>query len=216
MEASSHGLDQYRLDGVRVTAAAFTNLSHDHLDYHADMASYFAAKLRLFADLLPQGGTAVVNADAAAGAARDRDRAPAPAAPHHLRQRRAPTSGSLKQKPTPQGQLLEIGLFGAHHVAEFPVAGGFQAENVLAALGLVIGSGVGRRQDRRPGRQPGRRAGPHRACRGHAGRRRGLCRLRAQARRARGRAGDAAPACGAASWSWCSAAAATATAASGR
>jgi UDP-N-acetylmuramoyl-L-alanyl-D-glutamate--2,6-diaminopimelate ligase len=61
MEASSHGLDQHRLDGVKVTAAAFTNLSQDHLDYHADMASYFEAKLRLFSDLLPQGGTAVVN-----------------------------------------------------------------------------------------------------------------------------------------------------------
>ena len=64
MEASSHGLDQHRLDGVKVTAAAFTNLSRDHLDYHADMASYLAAKLRLFADLLPQGGAAVVNAEA--------------------------------------------------------------------------------------------------------------------------------------------------------
>ncbi|TXH34352.1 MAG: UDP-N-acetylmuramoyl-L-alanyl-D-glutamate--2,6-diaminopimelate ligase, partial [Rhodospirillaceae bacterium] len=63
MEASSHGLDQYRLDGVQVTAAAFTNLSRDHLDYHGNMHDYLAAKLRLFAELLPAGGTAVVNAD---------------------------------------------------------------------------------------------------------------------------------------------------------
>ena len=63
MEASSHGLDQYRLDGVRVTAAAFTNLSRDHLDYHGDMDAYWAAKLRLFSDLLAADGTAVLNAD---------------------------------------------------------------------------------------------------------------------------------------------------------
>ena len=63
MEASSHGLDQFRLDGVRVKAAAFTNLSRDHLDYHATMEAYLAAKLRLFTDLLDQDGTAVLNAD---------------------------------------------------------------------------------------------------------------------------------------------------------
>jgi UDP-N-acetylmuramoyl-L-alanyl-D-glutamate--2,6-diaminopimelate ligase len=63
MEASSHGLDQYRLDGIRISAAAFTNLSRDHLDYHPDMASYLAAKMRLFDELLAPGGTAVLNAD---------------------------------------------------------------------------------------------------------------------------------------------------------
>ena len=55
MEASSHGLDQSRLDGVRLTAAAFTNLTRDHLDYHGSLEAYRAAKLRLFADLLPEG-----------------------------------------------------------------------------------------------------------------------------------------------------------------
>ncbi len=63
MEASSHGLDQRRLDGVRLTAAGFTNLSRDHLDYHPDMESYFAAKMRLFEALLAPGQTAVVDAD---------------------------------------------------------------------------------------------------------------------------------------------------------
>src|SRR4029078_9317327 len=62
-EASSHGLDQHRLDGVRIKAAGFTNLGRDHLDYHPDMQSYLAAKLRLFSELLPADGTAVVNAD---------------------------------------------------------------------------------------------------------------------------------------------------------
>ncbi|MBV9584518.1 MAG: UDP-N-acetylmuramoyl-L-alanyl-D-glutamate--2,6-diaminopimelate ligase, partial [Alphaproteobacteria bacterium] len=63
VEASSHGLAQFRLDGVAVAAAAFTNLSRDHLDYHGDMAAYRAAKQRLFRDLLPPGGCAVLNAD---------------------------------------------------------------------------------------------------------------------------------------------------------
>jgi UDP-N-acetylmuramoyl-L-alanyl-D-glutamate--2,6-diaminopimelate ligase len=63
IEASSHGLDQHRLDGIRLSAAGFTNLTHEHLDYHASMEDYFAAKARLFESLLPQGGTAVVNAD---------------------------------------------------------------------------------------------------------------------------------------------------------
>jgi len=64
MEASSHGLDQYRLDGVKLMAAGFTNLSRDHLDYHGDMAAYFEAKTRLFSELLSEGGCAVLNADA--------------------------------------------------------------------------------------------------------------------------------------------------------
>src|SRR6202023_1279174 len=63
LEASSHGLDQYRLDGVRVTAGGFTNLSRDHMDYHPDVAHYLAAKLRLFRDLIAADGAAVVSAD---------------------------------------------------------------------------------------------------------------------------------------------------------
>ena len=63
MEASSHGLDQFRLDGVRLAAGALTNLTRDHLDYHGTMAAYRAAKLRLFAELLPSGAPAVANAD---------------------------------------------------------------------------------------------------------------------------------------------------------
>ncbi|MBY0408176.1 MAG: hypothetical protein K2Q01_10825, partial [Rickettsiales bacterium] len=63
MEASSHGLDQHRLDGVRIMAAAFTNIARDHLDYHGTEEAYFKAKARLFTELLPSGGTAVLNAD---------------------------------------------------------------------------------------------------------------------------------------------------------
>src|ERR1700726_4215994 len=62
-EASSHGLDQYRLDGVRISAGGFTNLSRDHMDYHPDVAHYLAAKLRLFRDLVAPGGAAVISAD---------------------------------------------------------------------------------------------------------------------------------------------------------
>ncbi len=140
MEASSHGLDQHRLDGVAVTAAAFTNLSQDHLDYHRTMEAYFEAKLRLFGELLPAGGTAVVNARLTqAGRVMETAR--------RRRHRLITFGGSgadialLKQRPIPQGQVLDIEIFGARHVAEFPVAGAFQAENLLAALGLVIGSG---------------------------------------------------------------------------
>ncbi len=78
-EASSHGLDQHRLDGVLLKAAGFTNLGRDHLDYHPTIESYLAAKLRLFSELLPEGGTAVINVDAAEGAVLSRRRR-APAA----------------------------------------------------------------------------------------------------------------------------------------
>src|SRR6185312_561707 len=63
LEASSHGLDQFRLDGVRIAAGGFTNLSRDHMDYHPDVAHYLAAKLRLFRELVPPGGAAVISAD---------------------------------------------------------------------------------------------------------------------------------------------------------
>jgi UDP-N-acetylmuramoyl-L-alanyl-D-glutamate--2,6-diaminopimelate ligase len=115
-------------------------LSQDHLDYHQTMEAYFTAKRRLFDELLPEGGAAVINA-----------RLPqAKSLIEVARQRRqqAITFGGAgsdialhKQRPIPQGQVLEIELFGKRHTTEFPVAGGFQAENLLAALGLVIGSG---------------------------------------------------------------------------
>jgi UDP-N-acetylmuramyl-tripeptide synthetase/UDP-N-acetylmuramoyl-tripeptide--D-alanyl-D-alanine ligase len=140
MEASSHGLDQFRLDGVRVTAAAFTNLGRDHLDYHATMAEYLAAKQRLFESLLIDGGTAVLNADAP-------EFVSLVALCHHrgLRVigygRRASEIRLERAVPTPAGQRLTIGLFGKRHELDFPLAGEFQAMNALAALGLVIGGG---------------------------------------------------------------------------
>jgi UDP-N-acetylmuramyl-tripeptide synthetase/UDP-N-acetylmuramoyl-tripeptide--D-alanyl-D-alanine ligase len=140
MEASSHGLDQFRLDGVRVAAAAFTNLGRDHLDYHPTMAEYLTAKQRLFETLLIDGGTAVLNADAP-------EYVTLVALCHHrgLRVigygRKASEIRLERTVPTPAGQRLTISLFGKRHELDFPLAGEFQAMNALAAVGLVIGGG---------------------------------------------------------------------------
>jgi UDP-N-acetylmuramoyl-L-alanyl-D-glutamate--2,6-diaminopimelate ligase len=141
MEASSHGLDQFRLDGVQLSAAAFTNLSRDHLDYHGSMEAYLAAKLRLFDALLPAGGGAVINADM--------DVAGAVVAVARARHQQVITFGRtgreirlLRQTPTASGQLLELEVLGRRHELVFPVVGLFQAQNLLAALGLAIGSGA--------------------------------------------------------------------------
>ena len=141
LEASSHGLHQYRLDGIRVSAAAFTNLTRDHLDYHGSMETYLAAKLRLFTELLRDGGTAVVNLDDPAGAkvaeacrARGLTLLTCGRAPGDLQ--------LLEQQPTATGQTLKLRLFGKDYAAALGVAGAFQADNLLAALGLVIAGGV--------------------------------------------------------------------------
>jgi len=141
IEASSHGLDQCRLDGVTLTAAAFTNLSRDHLDYHPTMEAYLAAKRRLFDTLLPQGAVAVLNADAPEYAAL-RDICLA-------RRQRVIGYGRagddirlVSATPVPQGQDLEIVAFGQSRRVTLPLAGAFQAMNVLAAIGLTVGSGL--------------------------------------------------------------------------
>ena len=140
IEASSHGIDQHRLDGLHLTAAAFTNLTHEHLDYHHSMDAYFAAKARLFEVLLPPGGTAVVNADS--------DRAEALGALCRRRGIRFWTYGAkgaefrlLADDPTPTGQHLVLEVLGTRHEIDLPLVGGFQASNALAALGLVVATG---------------------------------------------------------------------------
>jgi UDP-N-acetylmuramoyl-L-alanyl-D-glutamate--2,6-diaminopimelate ligase len=140
IEASSHGLDQHRLDGLKLSAAAFTNLTHEHLDYHPTMDAYFAAKARLFETLLPAGGTAVVNGDS--------DRAAELGAICARRGVRFWTYGAkgrelklLRDEPTPAGQHLVIEVLGTRHEVELPLVGGFQASNALAALGLVVATG---------------------------------------------------------------------------
>jgi UDP-N-acetylmuramoyl-L-alanyl-D-glutamate--2,6-diaminopimelate ligase len=140
IEASSHGLDQHRLDGLKLSAAAFTNLTHEHLDYHPTMDAYFAAKARLFEALLPADGTAVVNADS--------DRAAQLGDICARRGVRFWTYGAkgremrlLRDEPTPAGQHLVVEVLGTRHEVELPLVGDFQASNALAALGLVVATG---------------------------------------------------------------------------
>jgi len=140
IEASSHGLSQHRLDGVRVTAAAFTNLTRDHLDYHGTMAAYFAAKKRLFADVMAPGGTAVLNADTPEFAELERlSRAAGHRVLAYGRFGGEIAIETLAREP--HGQRLEIKVLGRPAAVELPLVGEFQAMNALAALGLVIGTG---------------------------------------------------------------------------
>jgi UDP-N-acetylmuramoyl-L-alanyl-D-glutamate--2,6-diaminopimelate ligase len=140
-EASSHGLHQYRTEGVPVAAAAFTNLSRDHLDYHGDMAAYFTAKLRLFSEVLSADGTAVVWADDPQ-ADRVIDLA-------HARGNRLMMVGEhgdalrlVSRDPTLLGQGLVIADGdGREHRVTLPLIGAYQAANALVAAGLVIATG---------------------------------------------------------------------------
>lgn len=141
MEASSHGLDQSRLDGVAVTAAAFTNLSRDHLDYHGSMEEYLAAKCRLFDTLMQPGGTAVLNADIP-----EFGQLTEICEKRGLRILSFGSEGQdlklLSRTPTAAGQLLKLEVAGKAYDVTFPVAGSFQAWNLLAALGLVMAGGI--------------------------------------------------------------------------
>ncbi|WP_374943330.1 UDP-N-acetylmuramoyl-L-alanyl-D-glutamate--2,6-diaminopimelate ligase [Sphingomonas sp.] len=139
-EASSHGLTQYRTEGLTVAAAAFTNLTRDHLDYHGDMGAYLTAKLRLFSEVLSSDGTAVVWADDAE-ASRVIDLA-------HARGNRLITVGVrgttlrlVDRDPTLLGQGLTIEADGATHHVRLPLIGAYQAANALVAAGLVIATG---------------------------------------------------------------------------
>ena len=141
MEASSHGLDQYRLDGVRITAAAFTNLTQDHLDYHGTMAAYFAAKSRLFEQLLAPGGVAVLNADVPEFSSLA---ATARGAGHPILDFGAEGRALrlVSRRATSTAQILELDVLGRHRIAELPLVGSFQAMNALAALGLAIATDI--------------------------------------------------------------------------
>lgn len=135
MEASSHGLSQHRLDGVPLQAAGFTNLSHDHLDYHGSMEAYLHAKLRLFNEVLPTEGTAVINADIpqykeVCAAAGKRDiisygKDAKEIVLEHL-------------EPLPHGQRLNLKVFGHPYDVTLNLIGAFQVYNILCALGLVL------------------------------------------------------------------------------
>ena len=140
LEASSHGLDQRRLDGVALTAAAFTNLSQDHLDYHHDMAAYRAAKLRLFDTLLPRGRTAVLNADSDAYNAFAGAGIMAGLSIFGVGERGRDLS-LVARRATGEGQRLSIDAGGRTYDILLPLAGAFQASNALVAAGLCVAAG---------------------------------------------------------------------------
>ena len=140
-EASSHGLTQYRTEGLTVSAAAFTNLSRDHLDYHGDMGAYLTAKMRLFSEVLDPAGTAVVWADDVE-AARVIDLARARGNRLVTVGTRGSTLRLVERHPTLLGQGLVIeDEHGATHRVQLPLIGGYQAANALVAAGLVIATG---------------------------------------------------------------------------
>ncbi len=140
IEASSHGLDQYRLDGVVVSAAGFTNITRDHMDYHATFQDYLAAKLRLFGEVVKKDGVAVINADADhaedfLSVAQQRD----------LRILSVGEKGEGIRLTGREGrgdaQALSIRYEGYSYDVLLPLAGAFQASNALVAAGLAIGLG---------------------------------------------------------------------------
>jgi UDP-N-acetylmuramoyl-L-alanyl-D-glutamate--2,6-diaminopimelate ligase len=140
LEASSHGLDQYRLDGVRVAAGAFTNLSRDHLDYHPTIEAYFAAKLRLFTDLVVADGAAVIAAD--------HEHAEAVAAVAARRGLRVVTVGRrgsgiklIDGAIDGYAQVLHLVHGSDRYTVRLPLPGAFQVENALVAAGLAIATG---------------------------------------------------------------------------
>lgn len=141
MEASSHGLDQRRLDGVRIRAAGFTNLTRDHLDYHLTMEAYFRAKLGLFDRLLPEDGVAVVNLDDPHGPQVATAAQAAGAAVLGTGRTAAADLRLLGQRFDATGQEMRIDWRGVTRQVRLGLIGGFQAENVLVAAGLCIAAG---------------------------------------------------------------------------
>jgi UDP-N-acetylmuramoyl-L-alanyl-D-glutamate--2,6-diaminopimelate ligase len=139
-EASSHGLSQYRTEGLPVQAAAFTNFSRDHLDYHETMQAYFEAKMRLFEDVLEPGATAVVWTDDPKS-----DEVIARAKARGLGVltvgARGETLKLLKRETTQLGQKLTIEAEDKTHVVTLALIGAYQAANALTAAGLVIATG---------------------------------------------------------------------------
>ncbi len=141
IECSSHGLDQYRLDGVRFEAAAFTNLSHEHLDYHGTMARYFAAKARLFTELTSPEGTVVINADDAYGC-RLIGHCQARGLTVYDYGAQARVIRLHAVQPHAHGLRLRLAVNGADHAISVPVYGAFQAHNIAAAVGLAMATGM--------------------------------------------------------------------------
>tara|TARA_B100001939_G_scaffold200279_1_gene172145 strand:- start:12838 stop:14331 length:1494 start_codon:yes stop_codon:yes gene_type:complete len=139
-EASSHGLAQYRLDGMHISAGAFTNLTRDHYDYHGSEENYLYAKTRLFGEIMKPGSTAVLNADCPI--MRDVEDI------CWARGHKVITVGQydgdirlLSQRSTPNGQEITVSYEARLYDIDLPLVGSFQAMNALMAVGLVIGCG---------------------------------------------------------------------------
>ncbi len=143
-EASSHGLDQYRNEGLTLAASAFTNFSRDHLDYHGTMEAYFAAKMRLFTEVVAPGSPAVIH-DAGEGSEWTA-KAIAEAAARGLKVMTVGEGGSflrlIAREPGQLGQLLHIEHEGAARKVNLPLIGAYQAANALVAAGLAMATGV--------------------------------------------------------------------------
>ncbi len=141
LEASSHGLQQRRADGVTLAAGAFTNISRDHLDYHASFEDYFAQKLRLFTELLPRGAGAVVDVDSEAGT-----RVAGVAEARGLKLYSVGRDGKTLRLASAEldgfGQLLVIEHAGQRFHVRLPLVGAFQASNALVAAGLAMATGA--------------------------------------------------------------------------
>jgi UDP-N-acetylmuramoyl-L-alanyl-D-glutamate--2,6-diaminopimelate ligase len=140
LEASSHGLDQHRLDGVRVAAGAFTNLSRDHLDYHPTMEAYLAAKLRLFTDLVPSGGAAVIDVDDCDGG-----QVVEAAKARGLKVITVGATGDsirlVDGRIEGFTQVVAFGHAGKTYKVKLPLVGNFQVHNAAVAAGLAIATG---------------------------------------------------------------------------
>ncbi|MBY0357147.1 MAG: UDP-N-acetylmuramoyl-L-alanyl-D-glutamate--2,6-diaminopimelate ligase [Candidatus Obscuribacterales bacterium] len=141
MEATSHSLFDYRLHGVKATVGAFTNLTRDHLDFHGSMEEYFRVKMTLFKDVLPAGGTAILNADSswfepAQNICRN--------AHHRLISfgQNGADIRLLERKNEKDGQVLRLEIFGKTYQCKLNLFGEFQAENVLCSLAIVLASGL--------------------------------------------------------------------------
>jgi len=141
-EASSHGLSQYRTEGLPVRVGAFTNLSRDHLDYHGTMEAYLEAKLRLFTEVVDEDGAAVIWMDDNASA-----RVAELASERGLSLLTVGTKGEtlklVKREPTHLGQTLTVEAEGKAHQIKLPLIGAYQAANALTAAALVLATGGG-------------------------------------------------------------------------
>ncbi len=139
-EASSHGLSQYRTEGLPVQVAAFTNLSRDHLDYHGDMASYFEVKMRLLDEVVDPDGTAVIWADDEWS-----EKAVERATKRGLNIVTVGEQGEslrlVSRTPTQLGQVLMVKVDGNTHRIALPLIGAYQAANILCAAGIVLNTG---------------------------------------------------------------------------